>query len=341
MCQFSAEAGVPNDWHLSHLGSFATGGAALVIAEATAVTPEGRISPQDTGLWNDEQRDAWSRITAFVRSQGAVPGIQLAHAGRKASTWRPWAPEHGSVPAEHGGWQTVAPSALAFDPSTSSGKATYDVPRALTREELPELVAAFAATARRAVDAGFEVIEVHGAHGYLLHQFLSPLSNTRDDEYGGTLEHRARLLLEVVRAVRAEVGEGMPLLVRLSATDWVQGGWDLDQTTTIASWLRDAGADLIDVSSGGLDPRQRIALGPGYQVPFAAHIRATTGMPVAAVGLITEPAQAEEVIASGQADAVLLGRQLLREPHFALRAAHELGAEIEWPPQYLRARPGR
>jgi 2,4-dienoyl-CoA reductase-like NADH-dependent reductase (Old Yellow Enzyme family) len=334
MCQYSAQDGVPNDWHLVHLGSFATGGAGLVIAEASAVVPEGRISPQDAGLWNDEQRDAWARITAFVRSQGAVPGIQLAHAGRKASTWRPWERERGSVPLEHGGWDTVAPSALAFD-----GLAE---PRALERDELASIVAAFAAAARRAVEAGFEVIEVHAAHGYLLHQFLSPLSNARDDDYGGSLENRSRLTLDVVKAVRAEVGDRMPLLVRVSATDWVDGGWDLDQTATLAGWLREAGADLIDVSSGGLDPRQRIALGPGYQVPFAAHVRRAAGVPVAAVGLITEPAQAEELVASGQADAVLLGRQLLREPHFALRAAHELGAEADhWPPQYLRARYGR
>lgn len=331
MCQFSATDGVPNDWHLVHLGSFATGGAGLVLAEATAVAPEGRIAPEDTGLWSDEQRDAWRRITAFVRSQGAVPGVQLAHAGRKASTWRPWAETRGSVSPEHGGWGTVAPSALAFD--------SLATPRALRIEELPGVVAAFASAARRAVEAGFGVVEVHSAHGYLLHQFLSPLSNERDDAYGGSLERRARLLLEVVRAVRAEIGDGIPLLVRLSATDWVEDGWDLDQTTAITPWLREAGVDLIDVSSGGLDPRQRITLSPGYQVPFAAHVRAATGVPVAAVGLITEPAQAEEIVASGQADAVLLGRQLLREPRWPLRAAHELGVETAWPPQYLRARP--
>ena len=331
MCQYSAENGIPGDWHFAHLGALATGGAGLVIAEMSAVVPEGRISPRCAGIWSDEHADAWRRIAGFVRSQGAVPGIQLAHAGRKASTWWPWAEGRGTVPAEQGGWRTVAPSALAFD--------DFAEPRALSREELAGLVAAFAAAARRAVDAGFEVLELHGAHGYLLHQFLSPLSNERDDEYGGSLENRARLLLEIVRAVRREAGDGIVLFVRLSATDWVDGGWDLEQTTQLAPWLREAGADLLDISSGGLDPRQRMAAGPGYQVPFAEHVRRETGIPVAAVGLITEPAQAEAIVSSGQADAVLLGRQLLREPRFPLRAAHELGAEIEWPPQYLRARP--
>lgn len=331
MCQYSSEHGMPGDWHLMHLGGFAAGGAGLVLAEMTAVLPEGRISPRCAGIWNDEQRDAWRRVTAFIRSQGAVPGIQLAHAGRKASHWWHWAGRRGSVPAEEGGWQTVAPSALAFD--------DLEVPRALDREELGAIIAAFAAAARRALDAGFEVLELHGAHGYLLHQFLSPLSNQRDDEYGGSLENRARLLLEAVRAVRAEAGEDVPVLVRLSATDWVDGGWDLEQTTRIAPWLQEAGADLLDISSGGLDPRQRIELGPGYQVPFAEHVRRETGIPVTAVGLITEPAQAEAIVSAGQADAVLLGRQLLREPRFPLRAAHELGAEIDyWPPQFLRAR---
>lgn len=331
MCQYSAEDGVPNDWHLMHLGALASGGAGLVLAEMSAVAPEGRISPRCAGLWNDEQRDAWRPIASFIRSQGAVPGIQLAHAGRKASTWWPWAAERGSVPAARGGWPTVAPSAAAFG--------DFEQPRALQREEIRGLIDAFAASARRAVDAGFEVIELHGAHGYLLHQFLSPLSNLRDDEYGGSLENRARLLLEVVGAVRAEVGGELPLLVRLSATDWVDGGWDLQQTTRIAPWLHEAGADLLDISSGGLDPRQRVELGPGYQVPFAEHVRAETGIPVASVGLITEPAQAELIVSSGQADAVLLGRQLLREPRFPLRAAAELGAEADWPPQYLRAKP--
>jgi len=333
MCQYSCldRDGVPTDWHLAHLGSLARGGAGVVIAEATAVTPEGRITPEDAGLWSDAQEAAWARITAFVRAQGAVPGIQLAHAGRKASTFSPWGDARdGSVPLAEGGWQTVAPSAVAFE--------GYATPRELAASELPTLVQAFADAAARAVRAGFGLVELHAAHGYLLHQFLSPLSNRRADAYGGSLENRARLLLEVVRAVRVAVGEELPVLVRFSATDWADGGWDAEQTATVAGWARDAGADLFDISTGGLVAGVRIPLGPGYQVPFAERV-GEEGVPVSAVGLITEPAQADAVIREGRADVVMLGRELLRDPHFPLRAAHELGVELDyWPPQYLRAR---
>ncbi|NQX13852.1 NADH:flavin oxidoreductase/NADH oxidase [Microbacteriaceae bacterium VKM Ac-2855] len=331
MCQYSVEArdGVPTTWHLVHLGSIARGGVGVVIAEATAVTPEGRISPWDTGLWTDEQRDAWAPIVDFVHEQGALAGIQLSHAGRKASTDRDWS-RRETVPAEEGGWDTVAPSAVAFG--------VYTEPRALLAQELPDLVQAFRDSARRAVAAGFDVVEVHAAHGYLLHQFLSPLSNRRDDEYGGSLENRARLLLEVVRAVRAEVGE-LPVLVRFSATDWAEGGWTLEETVTVAAWAREAGADLFDISTGGLVGGTRIPVAPLYQVPFAREVRRATGALVGAVGLITTAEQAEGVIAAGDADVVLLARELLRDPHAATRMARELGADLApiVPTQYARA----
>ncbi|MCS5721351.1 NADH:flavin oxidoreductase/NADH oxidase [Herbiconiux sp. CPCC 203407] len=335
MCQYSADEhdGMPSDWHLVHLGSFAIGGAGLVLTEATAVSPEGRISPEDLGIWNSEQQAVFSRITAFIRAQGAAAGIQLAHAGRKASTYRTWSEVQGTVPESEGGWPTVAPSAVAFD--------GYERPRALEADELPGIVDDFRAAARRAVDAGFEVIEVHAAHGYLLHQFLSPLSNERTDAYGGSLENRARLLLEIVRAVRAEIGDDLALLVRFSGTDWVEGGWDAEQTATVAGWAAEAGADLFDISSGGLVPAS-IPVGPLYQVPLATEVKERAGVAVSAVGLITTAQEAEGVVASGRADAVMLARELLRDPHFPLRAAGELGAEIDyWPAQYLRARPRR
>ena len=336
MCQYSVTErdGIPTDWHLVHLGSFARGGAGLVLAEATAVTAEGRISPHDTGLWNDAQVAAWRRITDFAHAQGAAIGVQLAHAGRKASTWPAWGfpGESGTVPAAEGGWQTVSASAIPFP--------GYAAPRALATDEVPGIVEAFRAGARRALDAGFDLVEVHAAHGYLLHQFLSPLSNERDDDYGGSLENRARLLLDVVRAVRAEVGDAVPVLVRFSATDYVEGGWDVEQTAAVAAWARDAGADLFDISSGGLVSGVRIPTGPGYQVPLAESVAAEAHVRVSAVGLITEAHQAADVVASGRADAVMLGRELLRDPHFPLRAATELGVELDyWPGQYLRARP--
>jgi 2,4-dienoyl-CoA reductase-like NADH-dependent reductase (Old Yellow Enzyme family) len=333
MCQYSVfdEDGVPTPWHLVHLGALAAGGSALVISEATAVTADGRISPRDTGLWNDAQRDAWRPITDFIHSQGAAAGIQLAHAGRKASTYPAWGyDKHGSVPAADGGWPTVSASGVAFP--------GYDVPRALELSEIDSIVEAFAAAAVRAVDAGFDLLELHAAHGYLLHQFLSPLSNQRTDEYGGSLENRARLLLRTVAAVRAGIGESVPLLVRFSATDWIPGGWDEEQTSIVAGWAQDAGADFFDISSGG-NVSAKIPLGPGYQVPFAEYVRSHAEVATSAVGLITDPHQAEAIVASGQADVVMLARELLRDPHWPLRAAHELGVDLDyWPGQYLRAR---
>ncbi|MDP3208156.1 MAG: NADH:flavin oxidoreductase/NADH oxidase [Rhodoglobus sp.] len=331
MCQYSVDKqdGVPTAWHFAHLAAFAVGGAGVVMTEATAVSAEGRISPEDTGIWNDAQRDAWAPIARFIDEQGAVPAMQIAHAGRKASTWRPWASERGSVPASAGGWVAVGPSPVAFE--------GYAEPRELDSAELPGIVADFVAAARRAVDAGFRLLEIHAAHGYLLHQFLSPLSNRRTDQYGGSLENRARLVIEVVRAVRAEIGSQMPLFVRFSATDWAEGGWDQEQTKAVAHWAVEAGADLFDISSGGLVHGVTIPLGQGYQVPLAAYVH-EPDLPVSAVGLITEARQAENIVASGQADAVMLGRELLRDPHFPLRAAAELGVTVDYiPAQYLRA----
>jgi 2,4-dienoyl-CoA reductase-like NADH-dependent reductase (Old Yellow Enzyme family) len=335
MCQYTIDErdGVPTDWHLVHLGSFARGGAGLVMAEASGVTPEGRISPHDTGIWSDAQVAAWRRVVEFGHSQGAVMGIQLAHAGRKASVYPEWGfgALKGTLPKAEGGWQTVSASDLAFG--------EYTAPRALRIEEISDVVAAFVGSARRALDAGFDLVEVHAAHGYLIHQFLSPLSNVRDDAYGGPLENRARLLLEIVRGIRAEVGDDVPVLVRFSATDYVDGGWDEHQTAVVAGWARDAGADLFDISSGGLVTGVHIPSGPGYQVPLAESVHQNAAVRVSAVGRITEPRQAAEIVSSGQADAVMLGREMLRDPHFALRAATELGVELDyWPSQYLRAR---
>ncbi|AWB85843.1 NADH:flavin oxidoreductase/NADH oxidase [Mycetocola zhujimingii] len=333
MCQYSVEArdGVPTDWHLVHLGQFAIGGAGLVISEATAVSPEGRISDRDTGIWTDEQADAWARVVRFIQSHGAAAGIQLGHAGRKASTFAPWGSDgrRGSLPIADGGWETVGPTTDAFDGFTA--------PRELDEAGIDRVVADFAAAARRAVTAGFSVLEIHAAHGYLLHQFLSPLVNTRTDSYGGSLENRARLLLRVVEAVRENAGNSV-VFVRFSATDWAPDGWDEGQTATVARWAADAGADFFDISTGGAIPGVEIPLSPGYQVPFAASVRAAAGVGVAAVGLITDAAQAEEIVASGSADAVLIGREALRDPHFPLRAAAELGARIDYVPgQYERA----
>jgi 2,4-dienoyl-CoA reductase-like NADH-dependent reductase (Old Yellow Enzyme family) len=334
MCQYSAVDGVPNAWHLVHLGSFARGGAGLVFCEASAVLPEGRISPQDTGIWDDRQQAEWASIVDFVHGQGARAGIQLAHAGRKASTVAPWK-GRGPVPDDEGGWQPVAPSPIAFPGLRRD-------PRELTLNEIDGIVHAFAAASSRALAAGFDVVEVHAAHGYLLHEFLSPLSNHRGDAYGGSYPNRVRLLLEVVRAVRATLPSGTPLVVRISATDWSEGGWSVDDSVRLAALLHDSGVDLVDVSSGGNVPDAEITVGPGYQVEFARRIRTDAGIPTGAVGMITEPKQAEEVLASGSADVVLLARALLRDPHWALRAAHELGVPVgegvDWPPQYLRAR---
>jgi 2,4-dienoyl-CoA reductase-like NADH-dependent reductase (Old Yellow Enzyme family) len=329
MCQYSSVDGHPTDWHLVHLGGIARGGAGAVLTEATAVHPDGRISPQDAGIWTDGHAADYARITAFIRGQGSVPGIQLAHAGRKASTFAPWR-GRGSVPAAEGGWPTVAPSALAFD--------GYATPAALSTDEIQTLVADWAEAAARAVAAGFEVIELHAAHGYLLHEFLSPLSNERTDAYGGDLAGRSRLLLDVVDTVRATIPDRLPLLVRVSATDWVDGGLTVGEVAEVAAALAGHGVDLIDVSSGGNSTRQQIDAFPGYQVPLARTVRERSGLPVSAVGLITEPAQAEKVLAEESADVILLGRALLREPTWPQRAALELGDDLAWPPQYRAGR---
>ena len=330
MCQYSAVDGVPNDWHLVHLGARAVGGAALVVAEATAVSPQGRISPGDLGLWSDEQARAFKRITAFIGAQGAVPGIQLAHAGRKASTAAPW---HGGKPlgSGEGGWETVGPSAIRFAPG-------YPTPHELSGVDLRELVTQFAAAARRAAAVGFQVVEIHSAHGYLLHEFLSPLTNQRRDEFGGSLENRVRFPLQVARAVREAFPESLPVFVRISATDWVEGGWDLTQSVQLARWLKDAGVDLIDCSSGGIVADAVVPVAAGYQVPLAAAIRREAGIPTAAVGLITDPQQAEQILVSGGADAVFLARTFLSDPHWPLHAAQALDVDVPWPVQYLRAK---
>ncbi|HEX7048799.1 MAG TPA: NADH:flavin oxidoreductase/NADH oxidase [Longimicrobiales bacterium] len=332
MCQYTSRDGFAEDWHLVHLGGFAVGGAGLVMTEATAVAAEGRISPQDLGIWDDAHVPGLRRITDFLRSQGAVAGIQLGHAGRKASTWRPWEGS-GAVPPEHGGWEDVwAPSAIPF----AEG---YPRPRALTEQGIRGVIDAFRLAAGRALAAGFQVAEVHAAHGYLLHQFLSPLANQRTDRYGGSFENRVRLPLEVVSAIREVWPERLPLLVRISATDWVDGGWNVEESIEFARLLKDCGVDLVDCSSGGLVPGARIPVGPGYQVPFAERLRRDAGVRTAAVGLITEPEQADRIIRDGQADLVLLGREFLRQPHWPLLAAHRLGVDVPWPPQYERARP--
>ncbi|MFZ1376737.1 MAG: NADH:flavin oxidoreductase/NADH oxidase [Geothrix sp.] len=332
MCQYSSLEGLPNDWHLVHLGGLAQGGAGLVLTEAAAVLPEGRISPDDLGLWSDVQAEALAPSVRFIKGQGAVPGIQLAHAGRKASAFSPWKGS-GSVPAGAGGWTPVAPSALPFD-------STWTVPMELDESGIKAVIRAFAYATRRALAAGFEVVELHAAHGYLLHQFLSPLTNHRTDGYGGSFEGRTRLVREVTTAVRAVWPGNLPLFVRISATDWVEGGWDPDQSVELAKILKGLGVDLVDCSSGGLSPHQKILLGPGYQVPFADRIRTEAGLPTGAVGLITEPEQAEQILAEGSADLVLLARELLRDPRWPLRAAQALGAEVPWPAQYARAAKG-
>jgi 2,4-dienoyl-CoA reductase-like NADH-dependent reductase (Old Yellow Enzyme family) len=331
MCQYMAADGVPGDWHRVHLGQFAQSGPGLVMVEATGVEPEGRITPRCPGLWNDAQEAAFAPILAFARSVGESRlGIQLAHAGRKASTAPPW--EGGGYVEGAEGWETRGPSALSFND-------VWPAPRALDEAGIEGIVAAFAQAARRAVRLGFDLVEIHAAHGYLLHQFLSPLSNRRNDGWGGSLEGRMRLPLAVARAVRRAIPEGMPLLVRISATDWIEGGWDADQSVELCKALREAGCDMIDVSSGGLDPRQAIPVGPGYQVPFAARIRAEAGIPTMAVGLITDPLQAETILASGQADMVALARAMLWNPRWVWHAAAALGETVQPPAPYARAHP--
>jgi len=330
MCQYSCQDGLPNDWHMVHLGSRAVGGAAMVIAEATAVAPEGRISPSDSGLWNDAQAEAFAPIAHFIAAQGALPAIQLGHAGRKASVMPPWQ-GGGAAQEDAGGWQPVAPSALPFGPGSPQ-------PRELEVADLERIAAQFEASARRALKAGFQVVEIHMAHGYLLHQFLSPLSNKRDDAFGGRLENRMRLPLEVAHRVRAIWPEELPVMVRLSVTDWVDGGWDLPQSLVLCEHLKELGVDLIDCSSGGLVPDAVIPAAPGFQTPFAAEIRKKVGIATGAVGLITAAVQAEQILATGSADVVLLARELLRDPYWPIHAAAELKADHPWPAQYLRAK---
>ena len=332
MCQYSSVNGYADDWHLVHLGGLATGGAGLVFTEAAAVTPNGRISQHDLGIWDDGHVAMLQRITAFVRAHGAAAGIQLAHAGRKASTKRPWEGT-GVISPSEGGWDdVVAPTDIAFSE-------TYPHPHALTTDGIADIIHAFRAAALRAVAAGFQVAEIHAAHGYLLHEFLSPLSNHRTDHYGGSFTNRARLTLEVASAVRAAWPEHLPVFVRISATDWTEGGWDVDESVQLAVQLKAIGIDVVDCSSGGLVPHQRIAVGPGYQVPFARRVRGDAGIATATVGLITEAAQAEQIIDDGDADIVLMARELLRNPRWPLAAAHELGVDGPWPPQYVRAKP--
>lgn len=327
MCQYSCEEGLATDWHLVHLGSRAVGGCSMVMVEASAVAPEGRISPGDMGIWGDEHVEPLGRIARFVRSQGAAAAIQLAHAGRKASCDLPWNGGAALLGRDAGGWEVLAPSPVPFDEG-------YPLPAALDKAGIEGVLCAFEAAAGRALQAGFNVVEIHAAHGYLLHEFLSPLSNQRTDDYGGSLENRMRLLLDTARRVRAVLPDDLPLLVRISATDWAEGGWDIEQSILLAQALRDCGVDLIDVSTGGLVPRAQIPVGKSYQVPFARRIREEAKIATGAVGLITEHEQANEIITGGDADLVFLGRELLREPYWALKAQTALGQEPAWATQY-------
>ncbi|WP_324678977.1 NADPH dehydrogenase NamA [Hymenobacter sp. GOD-10R] len=332
MCEYSSQDGFANDWHLVHLGSRAVGGAGLILFEATAVSPEARITPDDLGIWKDEHIEGLRRITSFLEAHGSVPGIQLAHAGRKASTFSPWKGE-GAVPAEQG-WQTVAPSAVPFSP-------TYPQPVALDQTGIQKVLNDFREATRRSLEAGFKVIEIHAAHGYLLHEFYSPLSNQRTDDYGGSFENRIRLLLEIIDAVRETWPAEYPLLVRISATDWTEGGWTIEDSVRLAKVLKDKQIDLIDTSTGGNVPQAEIPVGPGYQVEFAARVKQEANIPTGAVGIITTAQQAEDILANNQADLILMARELLRDPYFPLHAAQELGADLEWPVQYQRAKRGK
>lgn len=330
MCEYSSVDGFANDWHLVHLGSRAVGGAGLIITEAAAVSPQGRITPDDLGIWKDEHILFLQRINAFIEAQGAVPGIQLAHAGRKASHHKPWKGGKPLMP-EEGAWQTVAPSAIAFTQDEPT-------PKEMDKSSIQQCIADFTSAAERAISAGFKVIEIHAAHGYLLNEFLSPISNQRTDEYGGSFENRARLLVEITTAIRKVMGEGLPLFVRISATDWVPGGFDEQDSVQLAEILKAIGVDLIDCSSGGNSPLQKIPVGPMYQVPFAEKIKKQSGILTGAVGLITKAAEAEQILREGKADLIILARQLLRDPYFPLHAAKELGADVVWPIQYERAK---
>jgi 2,4-dienoyl-CoA reductase-like NADH-dependent reductase (Old Yellow Enzyme family) len=332
MCQYSSRDGYANDWHLVHLGSRAVGGAGLVLTEATAVLPEARISPQDLGIWSDDHIEMLSRIVSFIHEQGSIAGMQLAHAGRKASTRRPWEGQ-GAILESEGGWKkVVAPSALAFTDN-------YPMPQALTSDDIQEVVSAFAAAARRACQAGFRVVEIHAAHGYLIHEFLSPLSNKRKDDYGGSFENRTRFCREVVAAVRSAWPKELPLFLRISATDWIDGGWDIEESVQLAGDLKGMGVDLIDCSSGGNVAHAKIPVGPGYQTAFAERIRREAKIMTGAVGMITSPVQAEHIIRTEQADAVIIAREFLRDPYWPLRAGRELEQPVAWPVQYLRAGP--
>ncbi|MGO9772088.1 MAG: NADH:flavin oxidoreductase/NADH oxidase [Roseiarcus sp.] len=331
MCQYSCDDGYANDWHFAHLAARAVGGAALVFTEAAAVSPEGRISPQDLGAWSEKHFEPLERIARFIDGQGAIAGIQLAHAGRKASTYRPWS-GRGAVPEADGGWRPVGPSAIAFGEG-------YATPEALSVERIEALQRAFAAAASHAYAAGFRAIEIHAAHGYLAHQFLSPLSNRREDAYGGSFDNRTRFVRECVAAVRRVLPDKCPLFVRISATDWTEGGWDVEQSVELARRLKGLGVDVIDCSSGGNIEKAEVPVGPGYQVPFAERIKREAKVATAAVGMITAPAQADQIIGAGQADLVLLARELLRDPYWPLHAARELGRPTPWPAQYLRAAP--
>ncbi len=330
MCQYTAEDGFANDWHLVHLGSRAVGGASLIIQEATAVSPEGRISPGDLGLYKEEHTEKLKSITSFIHQHGAVAGIQLAHAGRKASCAIPWKGVK-QLKENEGGWTTVAPTALTFNSED-------DAPKELDLEGIKKVINDFKVAAQRSLQAGFKLIEIHAAHGYLIHQFLSPLSNHRTDNYGGSFENRIRLLLEIVQSVQSVWPQNLPLFVRISATDWAEGGWNIEEAVKLSAILKQNGVDLIDCSSGGLVPYQKIQLGPGYQVAFAERIKKETGIFTGAVGLITEAQQAEEILTKGQADLILIARASLRDPHFALHAAQDLGDDIDWPLQYKRAK---
>jgi 2,4-dienoyl-CoA reductase-like NADH-dependent reductase (Old Yellow Enzyme family) len=333
MCQYSSEDGFATNWHLVHLGSRATGGAGLVFTEATAVEARGRISPQDLGIWKNEHIAKLREITDFIKSQGAVPGMQLAHAGRKAATRRPWEPGPKVLSKSEGAWEIIGPSPIPFD-------VEYQVPHELTPKEMEDVAQAFVDGAKRAFQAGFQVIEVHAAHGYLLHEFLSPLSNQRKDEYGGSFENRIRFPLEVIQKVRQAWPEELPLFVRISATDWMEGGWNLEESVEFAKILKKIGVDLIDCSSGGLHPAAQVPAVPGYQVPFARKIRSEAGIAAGAVGFITKPEQAETILQDGAADVVVIARELLRNPYWPLHAAKALGEDLPnlWPPQYLRAK---